>query len=255
MHLTLIQPKQSNYPILNLPSHLSTSLPDSTHHLYWKIQRETKLNRHRFRLFTTTEHGSKPLPFLSGTTINEMGLSDGSTIVVHDLGPQIKSRLAISLQLLGAMIIHGIIYFLAPFFSPITTSPPPTLRSNLLPFSFTTFYFLKRLLQLGLLPRSTISTTTTIPANEFWKGIFLHWGAGGVNVAYWVYMRSSPPSLRSHTLAVDGGALFSLSELGLLLLPRGSDVVSILGLCLVTRSWSGVLFLVLKLVKFAAVAL
>ncbi|EME48561.1 hypothetical protein DOTSEDRAFT_39887 [Dothistroma septosporum NZE10] len=261
-----LQLKPRGKRIPGLPKETSTYIQGSTADLYHRIAAESRFDVHRLRI--TKEDGSL-VPNDKKTTVDSLGLKDGSVIQVKDLGLQIAWRTVFIIEYLGPLLIHPIFYYGRPYIYAKASSPPSTLQT--LSFITIMLHFLKRELETAFVHRFS---NATMPAMNIFKNSGHYWILSGVLVAYFTYAPTAWAAGASSPLYIYLAlALFVIGELGNLnthLVLRGLrspggtergvpqglgfewvtcpnylfETVAWVGMVLITKSWATVLFAV-----------
>ncbi|KAF2664103.1 hypothetical protein BT63DRAFT_443907 [Microthyrium microscopicum] len=265
-----VQPR--GRPIKRLPKEITLPSTASTADIYNHLSSKTGLSIHRLRI----TNDSSVLAASNPVSLATASLNDGTVLSVKDLGPQIAWRTVFVIEYLGPLLIHPILYFARAHLYGNPNGPgtqldfPAPSSAQTLALVLSTIHFAKRELETLFLHRFS---SATMPAFNIVKNSAHYWALAGANIAYWVYSPTSPTaSLTSDSLIVKVGlALFVIGELGNLYthyvlanlrpagtttraIPRGFgfglvtcpnytfEVLAWVGMCLVTLSWSTVLF-------------
>ncbi|KAB8301002.1 hypothetical protein EYC80_002925 [Monilinia laxa] len=196
----------------------------------------------------------------------------GKEILIKDLGPQLGWRTVYIIEYLGPILIHLGFPLLRPYiYSHPTTSIAPLSNSQLLSMALIVLHFVKREYETILVHRFSLST---MPAGNIFKNCAHYWLLSGLYIAYFIYAPSSYTALSSPTLDylnIAGVALYLFGELSNLKthltlsnlrspggtergIPQGYgfsmvtcpnyffETVAWIGMILVTKSWSTVIF-------------
>ncbi|KAI9733562.1 MAG: 3-oxo-5a-steroid 4- dehydrogenase [Cirrosporium novae-zelandiae] len=264
--------KPRGVPIKTLPSEVTTSAEDNASHLYSKLSTLTGLSQHRLRI-TKGSDGSVISPDRD-LTIGSTGLQEESTIYVKDLGPQIAWRTVFIIEYLGPIIIHPLLYLLL---AGPTPTPLQTLSLTLI-----VVHFVKRELEGIFIHRFSLAT---MPIRNVFKNSAHYWLLAGLNIAYWIYIPTSPtaapPDTKNPLITYAGLTLFLLSEFanlnshltlrnlrrpgstdrgiphgfgfGLVTCPNYMfETLAWVGVAIVSRSWSVVVFTVVAVAQMGA---
>jgi very-long-chain enoyl-CoA reductase len=248
----------------------------STSDLYSQIAQKTAYSVHRLRI--TKEDGSV-VPNSDDATLAGTGLTNGATINVKDLGPQIAWRTVFVAEYLGPLLIHPAVYYLRPYIYPTPSlqpsSIPPPSQLQQISLALCVLHFLKRELETLFLHRFSAAT---MPATYILRNSGYYWALSGANMAYWIYSPNSVAqkkeelNLTQDPVVALGLVLFVIGEavnfythyvLANLrpkgtttrAIPRGFsfdwvtcpnylwEAVAWIGIGLVTQSWSTALFI------------
>jgi len=237
---------------------------------------------HRLRI-TKGSDGSL-VPNDKNTTIESTGLRNGSNVTVKDLGPQIAWRTVFLVEYLGPLLIHPIVYVLRPYIYKLPpfsfTNVPPASDLQKLSMACICLHFFKRELETVFVHRFSLAT---MPVRNIFKNSAHYWLLAGLNIAYFTYSPASPTQMHSATdpLALIGLALFAIGELANLqthltlrnLRPEGTtergipkglgfnivtcpnymfETMAWVGMWMINRSWSTLLFIVVAVAQMAA---
>lgn len=247
-------------PLKRLPEEISTSTAASAADLYSQLAIKSSTSVHQLRV--TKGSDGTLVPDSRDIPIERTGLRDQSTIYVKDLGPQVAWRTVFIIEYLGPIIIHPIVYAVLP--SP----EPSTLQA--LACVLVTLHFVKRELETIFLHRFSAAT---MPAWNIFRNSAHYWLLAGVNMAYWCY-RPGSPTTRPVNPLIDYPSLVlcAIGELGNLAthvtlrnlrssggkergIPQGLgfgictcpnymfEIIAWVGILLVTRSLSTLLFM------------
>ncbi|KXL43132.1 hypothetical protein M433DRAFT_139978 [Acidomyces richmondensis BFW] len=261
--------------IPNLPSETSTYLQGSGRDLYRKIAKETGYSVHRLRI--TNADDGRPVLNDEKSTVASVGLQNGSTIQVKDLGPQIPWQTVFEIEYLGPIIIHPLFYLLRPqIYGGSADADPSTLQT--LSCWMITLHFVKRELETLFVHRFSIAT---MPVRNIFKNCAHYWLLSGLFMAYVTYSPNSATAGESNAfLTYLGLAMYLLGELGnlnahLVLrglrspggtergVPKGLgfdwvtcpnylfETIAWTGVMLVNRSWSTAIFIAVSVVQMA----
>ncbi|KAH9826944.1 steroid alpha reductase family protein [Teratosphaeria destructans] len=212
--------------IPKLPSETTIYIQGSTADLYQRIANESNFSIHRLRI--TNADDGKPVPNDKKTTVASVGLENGGTIQVKDLGepcmtpderrpsdsphpgPQIAWRTVFVIEYLGPLLIHPLFYYLRPYiYGPAADASPSTLQT--LSCLTITLHFLKREIETLFVHRFS---NATMPARNIFKNSAHYWLFSGLLIAYFTY---SPTSITAGEakplLTYTGLALFTVGEL------------------------------------------
>ncbi|ORX59836.1 hypothetical protein DM01DRAFT_1318034 [Hesseltinella vesiculosa] len=255
--------KSSKFPItLDLTGEPSTlTLKDVSKALHQKLP---KLTPERQRI--TTED-KKPLT--DDKSLADLGIQDGATLQVKDLGPQIGWRTVFLIEYAGPLVIHPLFYYLPKLFYRGALEHSPMQKWA---FVMVMLHFLKREFETVFVHRFSHGT---MPFFNVFKNSAHYWFLSGFNLAYWVYgpwfAQGQKLSVRSDVWIYGCVAVWAWAELSNLithitlrnLRPAGSrerkipygygfDLVSVpnyffefiawTSFCFLTTSWSAFLF-------------
>lgn len=223
------------------------------------------------------------MPNSDDVTLSGTGLVDSGVINVKDLGPQIAWRTVFVAEYLGPLIIHPAVYYLRDYIykSPSVFSsrlPEPSALQTL-SLVLCMAHFLKRELETLFVHRFSAAT---MPATYIIRNSGYYWVLAGANMAYWIYAPTSTAAehtdlnFASDPTLTAGVALFVIGEainlythvvlanlrpVGTTIraIPKGFsfdwvtcpnyfwEAVAWVGIALVTKSWSTVLFVAVAL--------
>ncbi|KAF2173261.1 hypothetical protein M409DRAFT_49731 [Zasmidium cellare ATCC 36951] len=261
-----IKPRGKRIP--KLPKETSIYIQGSTGDLYHRIAAESRFDIHRLRI--TKEDGTLVLNDKK-TTVDSLGLKDGSVIQVKDLGLQIAWQTVFIIEYLGPLLIHPLLYFLQPYIYKNAPAEPSHLQT--LSCITITLHFLKRELETLFVHRFS---NATMPAFNIVKNSAHYWAISGLLIAYFVYSPTSWAAAEdtNPALTYTGLALYIFGEIANLnthLVLRGLrspggtergvpqgfgfdwvtcpnylfEIVAWIGITIITRSWTTVVFLVI----------
>lgn len=247
-------------PLERLPEEISTSAATSAADLYSQLALKCSTSIHQLRI--TKGSDGTLVPNSRDIPIEQTGLRDQSIVYVKDLGPQIAWRTVFIIEYLGPIIIHPLVYTVLP------SSEPSTLQT--LSCVLVTLHFIKRELETILLHRFS---TATMPAWNIFRNSAHYWLLAGVNMAFWCYRPGSATARPLNPLTIYPGLLlYAIGELGNLNthiilrnlrssggkergIPQGLgfsictcpnymfEIIAWVGILLVTRSLSTLLFM------------
>ena len=197
-------------------------------------------------------------------------------------GPQLGWRLVYVIEYIGPLLIHPLLFQLRPYIyrnpTPSATFPPASAVQSL-SLLLVSLHFLKREFETIFVHKFTAAT---MPARNVIKNSAHYWGLSGLLIAYFTYAPTAPAAGDvAPWITLTGLALFVLGEVGNGYthavfrglrsrdgqdrgIPRGIgfdwvtspnymfECVAWVGLCLVTISWSTVVFTVVAAVQMAA---
>ncbi|SMQ46533.1 unnamed protein product [Zymoseptoria tritici ST99CH_3D7] len=259
-----LQVKPRGKRISKLPTETSIYIQGSTGDLYQRIAAESNFDINRLRI--TTEDG-KLVPNDKQTTVESVGLRNGGTIQVKDLGLQIAWRTVFVIEYLGPLLIHPLFYVLRPYIYSNAPAEPSTLQSLSCLLIF--LHFLKREFETLFVHRFS---NATMPAFNIFKNSGHYWGLGGLLIAAFIYSPTHATAAPSNPLLTPIAlACYVIGELGnlnthLVLrglrspggtergVPKGLgfdwvtcpnymfEALAWLGMVLITRSWTTVVF-------------
>jgi very-long-chain enoyl-CoA reductase len=221
---------------------------------------------HRLRI--TRHDDGTVIPHDKNQTVDSFHLRDGSTILVKDLGLQIAWRTVFLIEYLGPLLIHPAVYLARPHLYRNAAVPPSALQT--LSVVLITLHFLKRELETLFVHRFS---SATMPASNIFKNSAHYWLLSVLLIAAFIYSPTHPTSTsRLHPLIdYPALALYAFGELAnlnthLILrnlrspggtergVPQGLgfawvtcpnylfEVLAWASLCVITRSWTTVLF-------------
>ncbi|KAF1966226.1 hypothetical protein BU23DRAFT_329211 [Bimuria novae-zelandiae CBS 107.79] len=252
-------------PIKNLPETITVNPEDDAAQIHKKIADASKFSIHRLRV--TKGSDGTPIANTKDTTVHATGLRNKSAIDVKDLGPQIPWRTVFVIEYLGPLLLHPLVYYGRPLIYG-TSQPPSQLQTITLIMCF--LHFLKREYETLFVHRFSAAT---MPVFNIFKNSAHYWLLAGINVAFWCYAPWAPTAGPSNPLITYTGiTLFATGELlnfytHIVLrdlrrpgttergIPQGIgfslvtcpnyffEIVAWIGVALVSRSFSTVLFL------------
>ncbi|KAK9718927.1 Ubiquitin family [Popillia japonica] len=158
------------------------------------------------------------------TTLNTLGLENGCTIYVKDLGPQIGWRTVYLIEYLGPPIVYAIFASRPSLFYKNADLPMST--TAYIALGCWTAHYVKRLYESAFVHRFSHGT---MPLRNLFKNCAYYWGFAGYVAAHVNHPLFTPPGPLQVAF---GTSLFVLSELGNLsihlllrdLRPAGSTV-------------------------------
>lgn len=191
-------------------------------------------------------------------------------------GPQISWRTVFVVEYLGPLLIHPLVYYGRPLIYG-TSEPPSELQT--ITMIMCVLHFIKREYETLFVHRFSAAT---MPARNIVKNSAHYWTLSGINLAFWAYAPWGPTANASNPLITYTGiALFVVGELLNLYthvvlknlrrpgttergIPRGIgfdlvtcpnyffEILSWIGVALVSWSLSTVLFLVVAAAQMGA---
>ncbi|GJQ67132.1 hypothetical protein Trydic_g21990 [Trypoxylus dichotomus] len=160
----------------------------------------------------------------NNSTLASLGLENGSTVYVKDLGPQIGWRTVFLIEYSGPLVVYAI----------FATRPSIFYNNAGLPMSTTayialgcwTMHYLKRLYESAFIHRFSHGT---MPLRNLFRNCGYYWGFAGYVAAHVNHPLFTPPSMLQVAI---GTGIFAISEIGNLsihlllrdLRPEGSTV-------------------------------
>ncbi|KAI0380295.1 synaptic glycoprotein SC2 [Hypomontagnella monticulosa] len=257
--------------IKTLPSQVTLQASDSTASLYQQVASLSHVSVHRLRL-SLNQDGSEVVPNTSEDSLASKEITDDMDVFVKDLGAQIDWRTVYVIEYLGPLIIHPLLFNLR------LASPSST---QTLVFYMVMGQFLKRELESLFVHRFS---NATMPLRNIFKNSFHYWILSGVFLAWVVYTPKestpatpSPPSLLTYAsimLYLVGLSMNtyvhlvqrSLRPAGTTrrMVPRGIgfawvtcpnymfETLTWVGVLVVSRSWSVLLFIVISVAQMKA---
>ena len=132
------------------------------------------------------------------------GLTDGSTVIVKDLGPQISWRTVFFLEYLGPLLIH-LGYFLWVVYGEKREIAP----NQLLGYAAVTFHFIKREYETLLVHRFSHAT---MPLRNLFKNSAHYWLLSGFGIGHFLYA-ANYQAPASSTLVTVAAGVFLAAEL------------------------------------------
>lgn len=214
--------------------------------------------------------------WMSRTWVSRMADLCYNNSLWSSTGPQIAWQTVFLIEYLGPILIHPLFYYGRSFIYG-TSQPPSELQTMAL--IMVVLHFIKREYETLFVHRFSSST---MPFTNVFKNSAHYWLLSGVNLAYWIYSPSAPTAGKSNPLITYAGiALYVIGELGNLSnhytlrnlrrpgstdrgIPKGLgfnivtcpnymfEVMSWIGVWLVTWSLSTAVFLVVAGVQMAA---
>ncbi|KAJ2577220.1 3-oxo-5a-steroid 4- dehydrogenase [Coemansia sp. RSA 1807] len=178
------QKRSSKYPFtVELPD--SATVDDLKNAIYKQVK---SLHPDRQRLTA----GEKKSVLETGETLAKFDVSDGDTVYLKDLGPQIGWQTVFYIEYAGPIIIHYLIYnFSGLFYSQVVEHSEVQRRAYFMIMA----HFIKRELETAFVHR--FSHGTMLLLNVFKNSGHYHL-LSGLNLAYWLY---SPASAQGTLLA------------------------------------------------------
>ena len=136
-------------------------------------------------------------------------MRDQSTVYVKDLGPQIGWQTVFVIEYIGPILIHPLVYTLAPYI--YKSAPAEASQMQKLVLMTTIAHFVKRELETLFIHRFSAST---MPFRNVFKNSAHYWFLSGVNMAYWVYAPTSSAAGPPNQLVLAAGlALYGAGEM------------------------------------------
>ncbi|KAJ1814514.1 3-oxo-5a-steroid 4- dehydrogenase, partial [Coemansia sp. RSA 2599] len=140
--------------------------------------------------------GDKKSVLESGNALAKYALSDGDTVYIKDLGPQIGWQTVFYIEYLGPIIFHYIVYnYPNIFYGEVFEHSEIQRRVYLLVMG----HFVKRELESAFVHRFSHGT---MPLINVFKNSFHYHMLSGLNLAYWIY---SPATAHGTPLAAKLG--------------------------------------------------
>ncbi|KAJ8113381.1 hypothetical protein OPT61_g4476 [Boeremia exigua] len=193
-------------PIKGLPESITVDSDAPVSEIFRKIASVSKFSIHRLRV-TKGSDGSA-IPNAAGVTIHQTGLRNKSAVDVKDLGPQISWRTVFIVEYLGPMLIHPLVYFARPW---LYGTDAPATQLQKLTLIMCVLHFAKREYETLFVHRFS---SATMPAANIVKNSGHYWLLSGLNLAYWSYGPNSPAARPSTSLLTYlGVALFAIGEI------------------------------------------
>ncbi|KAI5462180.1 3-oxo-5-alpha-steroid 4-dehydrogenase-domain-containing protein [Mariannaea sp. PMI_226] len=264
LKLTNRSPKQ---PIKKLPASIELG-PDTT------VEEAKKLiakaanigDFNRIGLFDPST--KKTLKNRKACLVNEPAVVAAGEILVKDLGPQISWQFVFVLEYLGPILFHVAAVAARPYL--YKNAEGDMSLTQWLTFAMVVLHFVKRELETLFVHKFSANT---MPARNIFKNCFFYWAFSGALCAYFIY---SPTSIAAtaDTPAIDavGTALYLFGEISNALvhlhlaslrstggterkIPVGYgfalvtcpnymfEVLSWVGIIIVSRDWSVILFI------------
>lgn len=195
----------------------------------------------------------------------------------HFQGLQIAWQTVFIIEYLGPLLIHPLFYLARPFIYKNARTEPSQLQT--LSCALLVIHFLKRELETLFVHRFS---NATMPAINIFKNSGHYWGLGGLLIAYFIYSPNAPTAASINpVIDYPAIALFIIGELGNLNthivlrglrsaggtergIPKGLafdwvtcpnylfEVVAWLGMLVVTRHWSTLVFVAVAGAQMAA---
>ena len=222
-----------------LPEEVSLPANGTASELYTQLATRAGTTVHRLRV--TKGSDGAHIPNSKDLSLSTTGLREQSTIYVKDLGtihlflsisfchtassqplhsphlhhkltsplgPQIAWRTVFLVEYLGPLLIHPALYLTLPYTS--SSSGPSSLQT--LTLILILLHFLKRELETLFIHRFS---SATMPLSNIFKNSAHYWLLSGLNMAYWIYLPTSPTAQPSNpSITYPGLALFLIGELG-----------------------------------------
>jgi len=191
-----IQATSSQSPLkLTLPS-ANPTLANLKSAIHLKSKR---LHPTRQRITTTI---TKKALVDDNKTLKELGVSEGDTLEVKDLGPQISWKTVFLIEYAGPIFIHLLFYFFRHVFHKTAPYEPSTVQT--LALTLVVLHFVKRELETLYVHRFS---NATMPFTNLPKNCFHYWVLGGVFIAYFLY---GPSTSRSALAKYSASSPFAL---------------------------------------------
>jgi len=198
----------------------------------------------------------------------------GKEVLVKDLGPQISWQTVFIIEYAGPIFIHLAFLLLRPYIYSGVSKNSAMSYDQILSLVMIVVHFIKREYETIFVHRFS---NATMPFTNVFKNSGHYWGLSGVNLAYWVYSpysyAASPPTTLSKAATSIGAFLYIWGELSNLHthmklsslrtpgttergIPTGYgfdlvtcpnylfETIAWVGICLVSKSLSTVLFTV-----------
>lgn len=125
------------------------------------------------------------------------------------MGPQIGWQTVFVIEYIGPIIIHPIVYLLAPYI--YKSAPPEMSQMQKMVLITTVAHFVKREFETLFIHRFSAST---MPFRNVFKNSAHYWFLSGLNMAYWVYAPTSAAAGPTNQLVLAAGlALYGFGEL------------------------------------------
>ncbi|CAD6888371.1 unnamed protein product [Tilletia laevis] len=135
-------------------------------------------------------------------TLQALGVKEGDTVDLKDLGPQISWRTVFLIEYAGPIIIHPLFYFLAPRLHRSAEYEPSQVQT--LALTLIVLHYLKREFETLFIHRFS---NDTMPFTNVFKNSFHYWGLGGAFIAFFLY---SPSTSRSALAKISPSSPFAL---------------------------------------------
>lgn len=270
LKLTNRAPKK---PIKKLPETVSISPDTTVEDVKVQIARAAGIKDHnRIGLFDPTT--KKTLKDRQALVREIEPVVNAGEIMVKDLGPQLAWRTVFLVEYLGPILIHLAVIAARPYMSMLpyysNVASVPLSQTQLLVFGMVVAHFVKRELETLFVHRFS---ATTMPAFNIFKNSFFYWALSGLLVAYGVYSPVSEAATASNqNIDIAGLAIYLYGEISNAIVhlnlsnlrPKGTtkrgiptgygfglvtcpnymfEVLSWVGIILVSRSWTVVVFI------------
>lgn len=127
--------------------------------------------------FTTqpTNDAPKGVPLTDGKRLADFGISNGSTLVFKDLGPQVGYSTVFFWEYFGPLVLYAAVYFLPQFAYPHISYAPPKNLTQQLALLFWTFHYAKRILETFFVHRFSHGT---MPIFNLYRNCGYYWAFG-----------------------------------------------------------------------------
>lgn len=265
-----VQNRSPKAPIKKLPTEItidSTTTVEDVKKLIAKLAGGKDPNR--MGLFPP-EKKSSSLKDRKALVVDQQEILDAGAIAVKDLGLQISWKTVFIVEYAGPLFINILALLARPYlYSNATSSPSPT---QVLSCVLIALHFLKRELEIFYVHKFS---ATTMPFFNLFKNSGHYWVLSGLNLAYWIYSPTAIIASESSALGSwinkIGVAMYIYGEFSNLLthitlsnlrstggtergIPKGYgfnwvtcpnylfETIAWVGICLVTKSASTVLF-------------
>ncbi|KAF7556500.1 hypothetical protein G7046_g6276 [Stylonectria norvegica] len=183
LKLTSKSPKQ---PIRNLPETLTLDPDVTVEVLKVLISMETGIDDfNRVGLFDPTT--KKTLKNRKALVVDEQGVASAGEVLVKDLGPQIAWKTVFVIEYFGPILIHALVVAARPYL--YKNGDNAMSRTQWLTFGMVMLHFVKRELETLFVHKFSANT---MPFSNIFKNSFFYWAFSGALCAYFVY---SPTSL------------------------------------------------------------
>ncbi|ETN43801.1 uncharacterized protein HMPREF1541_11125 [Cyphellophora europaea CBS 101466] len=203
-----LQIRPRGKPIKSLPETVELPAGAKCADLYAVLAKQSKYSVHQLRV-TKGSDGSLVANVRDGT-VHSTGLRDQSTVYVKDLGPQIGWQTVFVIEYIGPVLIHPLIYMLAPYIYKGPAYEASQMQKTVLVAILA--HFLKREFETLFVHRFSAAT---MPVRNVFKNSAHYWILSGVNMAYWLYApASSAAGPTNQILLATGLALYGLGEMG-----------------------------------------
>lgn len=131
-------------------------------------------SRQRFTL-PPTDAAPRGVPLTADKPLSEYGISDGSTVLFKDLGPQVGYATVFFWEYFGPLALYALIYFLPQLAYPGHRNIPEKSLTQKLALAFWSFHYVKRILETFFVHRFSHGT---MPIFNLYRNCSYYWAFG-----------------------------------------------------------------------------